>query len=670
MTLSAEADWGQLRSDVRAALVQERWDLALRLIEADTWRTEDATAWSWLGWIYLQRGWAYEAEAAYRRGLVGDPGNEACVLRLVDLCLQRGLPYSALQVLRIAVNVSEPSPACQARLEQLGAQYPIERVSVFTPGYGCEEVIEGTLNSLRAQTYPIHEILLVDDKSPDRSTEIALRYGVRVFYNSENLGLAASCNTALANCTGDFLVKVDSDVVLDPTWIEQAMAEFKEAKIAGVGGRLIEHRTSSIPDQWRRFFLAQNWGPNYNADPAWIFGADGIFRVDCLKTIGGWNALFRKNFEDLDLSQRLKAAGYSIIYQPAALAHHLRRDNIDEVLDTSYNYAHNPQFLDGATYLNLAKAGAILPQTAGVAVQRLQRCLQEGRVELTYPSFLQFYWWCLRDVRQVGIRGKASAEVVSQTLCGVFLAIWRQLRNSGRVPGHVVARAVQDLRRRVRAFARGPELALLEADENLEAIVPCLLQTPEELFWAIRQHLPLADESYIKAFIGVNYLSNVGPSVGALLEVSVGALTEGETAEAEADSNRPAHVLFNPPSPNDSSGSKIPDAAVRWFSPVALESFAARLRDEGKRVFILDAAAKQLNEEEARERVLGMNPSAIIYLKPDSGLERILNSARRLKLMRPSMRLILLNANEALLSEAQCFPFFDAIYAGIPREGI
>src|SRR5262249_3519712 len=154
------------------------------------------------------------------------------------------------------------------------------RVSVYTPGYGAEDYLERCLRSIQAQTYPVHEVLVVDDRSPDRSTEIALRHGVRVVYHKDNLGLAASCNTALRHCTGDFVTKVDSDLELSPTWLERAMLAFRDARTAGVGGRLVEHRTGTIPDQWRAFFMAQHWGPRRLDDAPGLFGADCIFRVD------------------------------------------------------------------------------------------------------------------------------------------------------------------------------------------------------------------------------------------------------------------------------------------------------------------------------------------------------------------------------------------------------
>src|SRR5262249_9463725 len=206
--------------------------------------SDTAASWYELGLAYSRAGWQQAAEAALRRA--ADRGQAEAFSALADLLLEQGLPFAAMQALRGAGIRGQP------RLRQLEAQYPAQQVSVYTPGYGCEAFLERCLRSIKAQTYPVHEILLVDDRSPDRSTEIALRHGVRVFYHEENRGLAASCNTALRHATGEFLAKIDSDLELEPTWLERAMLAGTDPHTGGVGGRMVEHYTVTLPDRWRR----------------------------------------------------------------------------------------------------------------------------------------------------------------------------------------------------------------------------------------------------------------------------------------------------------------------------------------------------------------------------------------------------------------------------------
>jgi GT2 family glycosyltransferase len=670
MASPSDQELGKARPELISALTLHRWEEALRLYEGEAWWSHDADQWALLGWIYSQLGLPTEAVAAYRRGLHLQPSNEACTARLIDLFLEHQLPYSALQVLENAVKVPSLQLGYQARYERLRAEHSVERVSVFSPGYGCEAVIERSLLSLKAQTYPVHEILLVDDRSPDRSTEIALRQGVRVFYHAENLGLAASCNTALEQCTGRFLAKVDSDVELEPTWLERTMQEFRNDNAAGVGGRLIEHHTATIPDQWRRTFLSQHWGSSLLVNADCLYGANCIFRVDNLKKVGGWNPFFRKNFEDWDLSQRLRQGGYNLIYQPFALAHHLRRDRLDEVLDTSYNYGHHAQFLEGPTYHSTSAIGSLIPPSAGLAVQRFQKCMQEERPELTYPCFLQFYWWCFRDLRQVKQRGIAPAEAVDQTLVGVFLILRQQLRNCGRIPARVVARTLQDLEVRVRTLIGEGEWTIFDADKTPDGLVLSAVQTAAELLRVLERGLPKADVTYLRGFVDENYPSKLPPGAGVCLDVSVRILAEHERDYGELSLQKPGFVLFNPPGRQRCTGTVCPESALRWFSLCAIENFACRLRNENSRVFVLDAVASALDEEEAHERVLGMDPRAVIYFASQSGFDRILGSARRLKFARPSLYLILLEAGElAQLSEHR-FPIFDEIHSGFPQEDL
>jgi Glycosyltransferase like family 2 len=471
----------------------------------------------------------------------------------------------------------------------------------------------------------------------------------------------------LEQCTGRFLAKVDSDVELEPTWLEQTMQEFKNDSAAGVGGRLIEHHTATIPDQWRRTFLSQHWGSNLLVNADWLYGANCIFRVDILKKVGGWNPFFRKNCEDWDLSQRLRQAGYNLIYQPSALAHHLRRDRLEDVLDTSYNYGHHPQFLGGQTYTSTRAIGSVIAPSAGLAMQGLQKCIQEERPELTYLCFLQFYWWCLRDLRQVRQRGTAPADVVNETMLGVFIVLGQQLRSCGRIPARVVAGTLQDLEDRLRTLIGERERALLDAVQTTDGPFSSV-QAPQELLRIIEHNLPKADVTYLRAFVDENYPSKMPPAAGVCLEVSVRALAQ-ETDNGNSSVQKTGLVLFNPPG-RRSTGTVRPEAALRWFSPGAIENLACRLRNEDTRVFILDAVASALDIEEAHERVLGMNPLAVIYFAPQSGFDRILGSARRLKFARPSLYLILLEAGKLAEPLEPKFPIFDEMHSGVPEEDL
>ena len=90
------------------------------------------------------------------------------------------------------------------------------KVSIITPVYNCEKLLEKTIECVVNQTYKNWELLLVDDCSQDNSAEIAKKYAdkdvrIKYFKLKENSGAAVARNTALNNSTGRFIAYLDSD---------------------------------------------------------------------------------------------------------------------------------------------------------------------------------------------------------------------------------------------------------------------------------------------------------------------------------------------------------------------------------------------------------------------------------------------------------------------------
>ncbi|WP_158943846.1 glycosyltransferase [Granulicella sp. S190] len=91
------------------------------------------------------------------------------------------------------------------------------KVTIVVPAYNAELWLRDALDSAVAQTYPAHEIIVVDDGSKDRTGEIACSFGDRVRYLKQaNQGVSAARNTALRAATGDWIAFLDSDDLIVP----------------------------------------------------------------------------------------------------------------------------------------------------------------------------------------------------------------------------------------------------------------------------------------------------------------------------------------------------------------------------------------------------------------------------------------------------------------------
>jgi glycosyltransferase involved in cell wall biosynthesis len=96
-------------------------------------------------------------------------------------------------------------------------------VSVIIPNYNYARTLRLCLESIQAQTYPIAEIIVVDDGSTDDSREIATSLGARVLRTGGNFGPPAARNLGAKHAHGEVLLFIDSDVALEPDATARAL---------------------------------------------------------------------------------------------------------------------------------------------------------------------------------------------------------------------------------------------------------------------------------------------------------------------------------------------------------------------------------------------------------------------------------------------------------------
>jgi glycosyltransferase involved in cell wall biosynthesis len=103
-------------------------------------------------------------------------------------------------------------------------------VSIIVPLYNAERFVTETIDSIRAQTYGDLEIICVDDRSTDRSADIAEGYGgVRVLRREQNSGGASvPRNDGIAVASGDYIALCDADDLMMPEKIAAQVAFLEE----------------------------------------------------------------------------------------------------------------------------------------------------------------------------------------------------------------------------------------------------------------------------------------------------------------------------------------------------------------------------------------------------------------------------------------------------------
>ncbi len=94
-------------------------------------------------------------------------------------------------------------------------------ISAIIPVYNGERYLGQTIESVLAQSFPVHEILVVDDGSTDRSLAIASQFPQVTPIQNSHQGAPASRNLGLARASGNWIAFLDADDLWMPTKIER-----------------------------------------------------------------------------------------------------------------------------------------------------------------------------------------------------------------------------------------------------------------------------------------------------------------------------------------------------------------------------------------------------------------------------------------------------------------
>ena len=105
-------------------------------------------------------------------------------------------------------------------------------VSIILPCYNQGIYLAEALESIIKQTYEYWEAIIVNDGSSDCTEEIALQYAAKDnrihYYAQENKGVSAARNLGIEQASGEFILPLDPDDMIEPTFIEKCMKMFKE----------------------------------------------------------------------------------------------------------------------------------------------------------------------------------------------------------------------------------------------------------------------------------------------------------------------------------------------------------------------------------------------------------------------------------------------------------
>ena len=209
--------------------------------------------------------------------------------------------------------------------------------SIIIPNWNGVHHLPTCLDSLRRQSYPDFEVIVVDNGSTDGSLELLARDypEVKVVALPENRGFAGGVNAGIREARGEIVAVFNNDAEADPCWLGElagALARHPEAGMATPKVLLLDRREviNTTGDFYGVDGVPGNRGVwqrdegQFN-DEEYVFGAAGVaaaYRRAMLDEVGLLDEGLISYCEDVDLAWRAQLAGWKCVYVPKAVVYH------------------------------------------------------------------------------------------------------------------------------------------------------------------------------------------------------------------------------------------------------------------------------------------------------------------------------------------------------------
>lgn len=183
-------------------------------------------------------------------------------------------------------------------------------VSVIVPHYNLAQYLPETLASIRKQTYPNIETIVIDDGSthPDAIALVASLTGPNLrVVRQANTGLSGARNTGLREAKGEFVLPLDADDLIAPTFVERAVRVLqKEPGLAYVTALVgyFRQQPGRHFGGWVPLGLHRDLLPIHNCAGCCM----ALFRAELVREAGGYSPELT-SYEDWDLYCALAERG-------------------------------------------------------------------------------------------------------------------------------------------------------------------------------------------------------------------------------------------------------------------------------------------------------------------------------------------------------------------------
>ena len=265
---------------------------------------------------------------------------------------------------------------------------PAPTVSAVVVSFNSRDCLPDCVRSLRSEG--VNDIVVVDNASSDGSVEAVLAADpdVTIVATGANLGYGSGANRGVEAATGDHVLIMNPDTVVEPGTVKALTAALeRDPGLAAVGPR-IENVDGTLYPSVRRFpdlgvatghaFFGLVWPGNPftrryrmldrdHERPAsgvdWVSGACFLVRRSAFEVVGGFDEAYFMYVEDVDLCWRLGQAGWRVGFEPGGRVVHALGASSRE---TPYRMiaAHHRSLMRFASKTRTGPRRALLPVVA------------------------------------------------------------------------------------------------------------------------------------------------------------------------------------------------------------------------------------------------------------------------------------------------------------------
>ena len=276
------------------------------------------------------------------------------------------------------------------------------KFSIIIPVYNRPDEVDELLESLSNQTQKDFEAIIVEDGSVKPCKDVCDKYaGILAlhYYAKENSGPGQSRNYGAERANGEWLIVLDSDVVLPTGYLAaiDSSISHQTSDIVAFGGPDAAHPSftsvqKAISYSMTSFFTTGGIrGGKAKLDKFYPRSYNMGIRRDVYLKLGGFSKM--RFGEDIDFSYRIVETGYKPQLFPDAWVWHKRRTDFKKFFRQVYN--------SGIARINLEKRHPgtlklvhLLPTVFTVGVIGLILISAVGRALMHYVDRDQFYWMC------------------------------------------------------------------------------------------------------------------------------------------------------------------------------------------------------------------------------------------------------------------------------------